>query len=337
MKISEILKYVNGTADGDLDKEINNVAKIETAKEDEITFISNPLYQKYFLTTKAGAVLVREDFEYKEKPKNLTVIKVSDPYLAFLDLIELFSKEEDVYSGVSDKCFIGEQCEIPEDVYIGNFTSIGNRVKIGSGTKIYSNCTIENDVEIGNNCIIYPNVSIYYKCKIGNCVIIHSGVVIGSDGFGFAKQQDNTYKKIPHRGIVVIEDNVEIGSNTTIDRATIGETRICKGVKLDNQIQIAHNVHIGENTVIAAQVGISGSVKIGKRCMIGGQSGFVGHITICDDVIIGASVGVSKSITKPGVYIGYRGKPYYKALKEEAAIKHLPELIELIKKYQKEK
>lgn len=332
MKISEILKYINGNPEGDIEKEINNVAKIENAKEDEITFISNPLYQKYFSTTKAGAVLVREDFEYKEKPENLTVIRVSDPYLAFLELIELFSKEEDNYIGISDNCYIGEQCDIPDDVYIGNFTSIGKRVKIGSGTKIYSNCTIENDVEIGSNCIIYPNVSIYHKCKIGDCVIIHSGVVIGSDGFGFAKQQDNTYKKIPHKGIVVIEDNVEIGSNTTIDRATIGETRICKGVKLDNQIQIAHNVYIGENTVIAGQVGISGSVKIGKRCMIGGQSGFVGHITICDDVIIGASVGISKSITKPGIYIGYRGKPYYKALKEEAAIKQLPELIEKLKK-----
>lgn len=337
MKISEILKHIDGIADGDIDKEINNVAKIETAKGDEITFISNPLYEKYFITTKAGAVLVREDFEYKEKPENLTVIKVADPYLAFVELIEIFSKEEDDYSGISDNCYIGEQSDIPEDVYIGNFTSIGKRVKIGKGTKIYSNCTIENDVEIGENCIIYPNVSIYHKCKIGNCVIIHSGVVIGSDGFGFAKQTDNTYKKISHKGIVVIEDNVEIGSNTTIDRATIGETRICKGVKLDNQIQIAHNVYIGENTVIAGQVGISGSVKIGKRCMIGGQSGFVGHITICDDVIIGASVGVSKSITKPGIYIGYRVKPYQKSLKEEASLKELPVLIEKIKKLLKDK
>ncbi len=337
MKILEILKHINGIADGDIDKEINNVAKIENAKEDEITFISNPLYKKYFSNTKAGAILVREDFEYKEKPENLTVIRVSDPYLAFLELIELFSKEEDEYIGISENSFIGEQCQIGEDVYIGNFTSIGKRVKIGKGSKIYSNCTVENDVEIGDNCIIYPNVSIYNKCKIGNCVIIHSGVVIGSDGFGFAKQEDGTYKKIPHKGIVVIEDNVEIGSNTTIDRATIGETRICKGVKLDNQIQVAHNVYIGENTVIAGQVGISGSVKIGKRCMIGGKTGFVGHITICDDVIIGATVGVAKSITKPGIYMGYRCKPYRIALKEEAALSQLPELIEYLKKFQKEK
>jgi UDP-3-O-[3-hydroxymyristoyl] glucosamine N-acyltransferase len=221
---------------------------------------------------------------------------------------------------------------MPEDIYIGNFVSIGKNCKFGENTKIFSNCTIENGVSIGNNCIIYPNVVIYQNCKIGNNVIIHSGTVIGSDGFGFAPQEKGEYKKIPHKGIVVIEDDVEIGSNCCIDRATIGETKICKGVKLDNQIQIAHNVTIEQDTVIAAQSGIAGSTKIGKRVKMGGNSGIVGHLTICDDVTIGAMVGVSKSITSGGIYTGYRAKPIKDDLKREARINKLEILEERIKK-----
>ncbi|MCI0474201.1 MAG: UDP-3-O-(3-hydroxymyristoyl)glucosamine N-acyltransferase, partial [Ignavibacteria bacterium] len=207
----------------------------------------------------------------------------------------------------------------------------GSGCRIGDKTLIYSNTTIGNNVEIGTNCIIYGNVTVYDGCRLGDNVIIHSNAVIGSDGFGFAKDADGKFKKIPQNGIVVLENDVEIGSSTTIDRATIGETRICRGVKLDNQIQVAHNVIIGEDTVIAAQAGISGSTKIGKRCMIGGQSGLVGHITICDDVIIGAAVGVSKSIDKPGVYLGYRGKPMRESLREDAMLKELPALRDRIK------
>ncbi|MBN1634674.1 MAG: UDP-3-O-(3-hydroxymyristoyl)glucosamine N-acyltransferase [Ignavibacteria bacterium] len=331
MKISEIVKIVDGILCGNSDLEINAVGKIETASEGDITFISNPAYEKYFETTKAGAVLVSENFVPRTEREDITVIKVRDPYRSFLDLIEIFNKEEEDFSGISDFCSIGDDPEIADDVHIGNYTSIGKIVKIGSKSKIYPNCSIGNNVEIGNNCIIYPNVSIYNGCKIGNNVIIHSGTVIGSDGFGFAKQEDGTYKKIPQRGIVLIEDDVEIGSNCTIDRATIGETKICKGVKLDNQIMVAHNVEIGENTVIAAQTGIAGSTKIGKRCMIGGKAGIGGHLRICDDVTLGAAIGLVKSITKPGMYMGYRAKPMREFLHEEANIKRIPRIEEEIK------
>ena len=202
---------------------------------------------------------------------------------------------------------------------------------MGDNTAIFPNCTIGKNVTIGNNVIIYPNVTVYNGSVIGNNVIIHSGTVIGSDGFGQARQPDGTYKKIPQVGIVVIEDDVEIGACTTIDRATIGETRICKGVKLDNQIQIAHNVTIGEHTVIAAQAGIAGSTKIGKRCMIGGKAGIAGHIEIGDDVILGAASNTTKSILKPGVYMGYRAKPMRDFLKEEANVNSIPDLKSKIK------
>lgn len=331
MKAQEIAKIVDGILCGSPEVEINNVGKIETASADEITFISNPAYEKFFETTKAGAVLVSENFVPRAERDDITVIKVRDPYLSFLDLIEIFNKEEDDFSGISDFCSIGDDPEIADDVFIGNYTSIGKFARIGSKSRIHSNCSIGNNVEIGSNCIIYPNVTIYNGCKLGNNVIIHSGTVIGSDGFGFAKQENGTYKKIPQRGIVLIEDDVEIGSNCSIDRATIGETRICRGVKLDNQIQIAHNVEIGEDTVIAAQSGIAGSTKIGKRCMLGGKAGIGGHLNICDDVILGASIGLVKSITKPGMYMGYRAKPMREFLHEEANVKKIPKLENEIK------
>lgn len=327
MNVKKIAEILNGTTEGSGRAEISGVGKIETASGDEITFISNPLYSKYFNSTKAGAVIVSNDFEIKKKRDDITVIRVDDPYISFLKLLEIFEKENgEDKSGVSEFAFIESETVIPESVYVGNFVYIGKNCRIGNNSKIFHNCTLYNDVTIGDNCIVYSNVTIYKGCKIGNNVIIHSGTVIGSDGFGFAKQEDGHYKKIPQTGIAVIEDNVEIGSNCCIDRATIGETKICKGVKLDNQIQIAHNVEIGEDTVIAAQAGISGSTKIGKRCMIGGQAGLVGHINICDEVIIGASVGVTKSIDKPGVYTGYRAKPMKESILTDISIKNLNKL-----------
>ena len=336
MKLSEIAEMINGKTEGNTEIEITGVGKIESAGKTQITFISNPLYEKYFQTTNAGAIIVSNDFRIRVKRKDITVLRVDDPYLSFLKLLEEFETEtEDEISGISDNSFIDDGTEIPDNVYIGNFVSIGKDCRIGENTKIHSNSVIDNFSEIGSNCKIYPNVTIYRECKIGNNVIIHSGTVIGSDGFGFVKQNDGTYKKIPQTGKVVIEDNVEIGSNCSIDRATIGETKICKGVKLDNQIQIAHNVEIGEDTVIAAQVGIAGSTKIGKRCIIAGQSGIVGHITICDDVVIGASVGVSKSITVPGTYIGYRAKPMRESLVMDVNIKNLGKFEARIKELEK--
>ncbi|MGB9697474.1 MAG: UDP-3-O-(3-hydroxymyristoyl)glucosamine N-acyltransferase [Ignavibacteria bacterium] len=334
MKVVDIAKYVSGNLESyGLNPDIVRAGKIESAAPDEITFISNPLYEKYFKTTQAGAILVSNEFKLPEQRTDVAIIRVRDPYLAFVSLLELFEKDKtSELTGISSNCHIGNNSVIGDDVYIEDFVFIGNDVKIGNQTKIYANTTIGDNVIIGNNCVIYSNVSIYKGCRIGNNVIIHSGTVIGSDGFGFAKQEDGTYRKIPQTGIVVIDNDVEIGSNCTIDRATIGETRLCRGVKLDNQIQIAHNVFIDEDTVIAAQVGIAGSTKIGKRCMIGGQSGIVGHLTICDDVIIGASVGVSKSIDKPGLYTGYRAKPASVDLKREALINQLEDLRDKINK-----
>jgi UDP-3-O-[3-hydroxymyristoyl] glucosamine N-acyltransferase len=332
MKTKEIAKYLDGELIGNGDIEILNVGKIETAEKDEITFISNPLYEKYFFVTKAGAILVSKTFDIKDKKSDATVIKVRDPYLAFVSLLELFNKDESGNEyGISDNCIIGNNPVISEKVFIDDFVKIGDNCKIGEGTKISAGCFLGNGVSIGKNCVLGNNVVIHKECMLGDNVSVHSGTIVGSDGFGYAKNEDGSFKKILQKGIVVIEDNVEIGSNCTIDRATIGETRICKGVKMDNQIQIAHNVCIGEDTVIVAQVGISGTTKIGKRCMIGGQAGIVGHITICDDVIIGAAVGVSKSITKPGMYTGYRAKPFKEELKQEASIKYIEKIREDLK------
>lgn len=335
MKLSEIADIVNGRTEGNAEIEITGVGKIETASSTEITFISNPLYEKYYDSTNAGAIIVSNEFIIRKKRKDISLLRVEDPYLSFLKLLEEFERDSNELTGISGNSFIDEGTEIFEDIYIGNFASIGKNCVIGSNTKIYSNTVIENNVSIGDNCRIYPNVTIYKECKIGNNVTIHAGTVIGSDGFGYARQNDGSYKKIPQTGIVLIEDNVEIGANCTIDRATLGETKICKGVKLDNQIQVAHNVIIGEDTAIAAQVGIAGSAKIGKRCMIGGQSGIVGHITICDDVIIGASVGVSKSIAEPGVYLGYRARPKKESLIMDINIRNLSKLEARIKELEK--
>lgn len=334
MKVKEIAKYVNGEYNGNSGTDILNVGKIETAGKNEISFISNPLYEKFFSSTNAGAVLVSKTFEIKVNRSDISIIRVQDPYLAFVSLLELFNKDETAdESGISDNCLIGNNTKLGDKVYIDDFVKVGDKCKIGDCTKILAGCIIANGVSIGKNCIIDHNVVIHKDCILGNNVHIHSGTIIGSDGFGYAKNEDGSYKKILQTGNVVIEDNVEIGSNCTIDRATLGETRICKGVKMDNQIQIAHNVYIGEDTVIVAQVGISGTTKVGKRCIIGGQAGLVGHITICDDVIIGAAVGVSKSITKPGMYTGYRAKPFKEELRQEASIKYIEKLREEIKQF----
>ncbi|MCX6165652.1 MAG: UDP-3-O-(3-hydroxymyristoyl)glucosamine N-acyltransferase, partial [Ignavibacteriae bacterium] len=263
MKVKEIAKYVDGEYIGNSETDIINVGKIESARKNEISFISNPLYEKFFPSTNAGAILVSKTFEIKENRNDLCVIRVQDPYLAFVSLLELFNKDEttDEY-GISDNCLIGNNTKLGDKVYIDDFVKVGDKCKIGDCTKIFAGSKIANGVSIGKNCVIDYNVVIHKDCILGDNVHIHSGTVIGSDGFGFAKNENGSFKKILQNGIVVIEDNVEIGSNCTIDRATLGETRICKGVKMDNQIQIAHNVYIGEDTVIVAQVGISGTTQV---------------------------------------------------------------------------
>ncbi|MGH2574760.1 MAG: UDP-3-O-(3-hydroxymyristoyl)glucosamine N-acyltransferase [Ignavibacteria bacterium] len=333
MKLSEIAGLLKGELLGNPELEIKNIGKIENAKSDEITFIANPLYEKYFYTTKAAAVIVSKNFtplnSGNSLKKKISLIKVDDPYLSFLNLLKIISPDAQLQSvGINKSAVISDTAEISDgDVSIGAHCYIGEKCKIGRRVKILPSSVLLSEVLVGDDVLIYPNVTIYNGCKIGNRVIIHSGTVIGCDGFGQAKNPDGSYQKIPQKGIVVIEDDVEIGSNCSIDRATIGETRISKGVKLDNQIQIAHNVFIGENTVIAAHVGIAGSTKVGKNCMLGGKVGIVGHIEICDDVIITAASNVSKSITKPGTYSGYRAQPIKKELKKEALLRNLEKLL----------
>lgn len=329
MKLSEVAKLIDGELSGNGDLEITGIGKIESAREDEVTFISNPIYERYFGGTSAGAVVVSRKFNpanyQRLEDREIPIIKVDDPYLAFLDLLDNFMPQTELQKvGIHETAVISDSADISDqEVRIGAHCFVGEKVKIGSRVSILPNTVILAGVQIDDDVLIYPNVNVYTGCRIGKRVIIHSGTTIGSDGFGQAKNADGTFQKIPQKGIVVIEDDVEIGSNCTIDRATIGETLIRKGVKLDNMIQIAHNVEIGENTVIAAQSGIAGSTKIGKNCMIGGKVGIVGHISICDGVILTAATNVSKSITKPGMYSGYRAQPMRDELKQEAFIRNL--------------
>ncbi|MBX7045807.1 MAG: UDP-3-O-(3-hydroxymyristoyl)glucosamine N-acyltransferase [Ignavibacteria bacterium] len=332
MKLSEIAKILNVEIDRSKDIDIKKISKIESSSEGDISFIANPQYEKYYDTTKASALIVNKDFNPLNQRNDVILLRTDDSYNSFVKILTEFSHSAIIEKeGISAKASVGKNFTAGKKIFIDDFVCIGENCSIGDNVKIFSNCSIGDNVKIAEGTVIYSNVTVYENCEIGKNNIIHSGTIIGSDGFGQARQKDGSFKKIPQIGHVVTEENVEIGSNCSIDRATIGETRICKGVKLDNQIQIAHNVIIGENTVIAAQTGIAGSTKIGKRCMIGGQAGIVGHIEICDDVIIGASVGVSKSITKPGVYLGYRAKPQAEELKEEVRIRNLEKLEKRIK------
>lgn len=328
MKLKDAAELLNGDLEGDGKTEVVNIAKIEEAGPDEITFIANPVYERFFNSANAGAVIVSRNFKVPHdniSTRKIPLIRVDDPYLAFVHLLDIFSPKTELQKiGIHSSAVVEDSAFISDsEVRIGANCFIGEKVKIGNRVSILPNCVLLSNVEIGDDVLIYPNVTIYQGCKIGSKVIIHSGTVIGSDGFGQAKNADGSFQKIPQKGIVVIEDDVEIGSNCSIDRATMGETIIRRGVKLDNQLQIAHNVEIGRDTVIAAHTGIAGSTKIGKNCMIGGKVGIVGHITICDNVIITAATNVSKSITKPGLYSGYRAQPQMDELRQEVALRNL--------------
>jgi len=327
VKLADIAKFLNCELIGNEDVEIKRVAEIQSAVDGDITFIANPKYEKFFDTTKASAVIVGKNFA--KRRDDLSILLVDDPYFAFVKVLKLLNPPVELLPpGIHPTAVVSESAVLGKNVRIGANAVIGERVRIGNNTTIMPGVVIGDDVEIGNDVLIYPNVTIYHKCKIGNRVIIHSGTVIGSDGFGFAPRPDGSYEKIPQVGIVVIEDDVEIGSNCSIDRATLGETVIKRGAKLDNLIQIAHNVVIGENTVIAAQTGIAGSTKIGRNCVLAGQVGIVGHIEIADRTTIAAQSGVSKSITEPGkVYFGYPAREHSVALRIEGAIRQLPDLI----------
>ncbi len=291
----DIATFLGGEIEGDENITVYKVSKIEEGEPGALAFLANPKYENYIYSTKASVVLVNKSFVPKNSIK-ATLIKVDDAYQAFASLLELYiNAKSKSKSGIEQPCFIHENAVIEDDIYVGAFAYISKNVRIGRNVKLYPQTYLGENVIVGDNCILYSGVKIYDDCIIGNECILHSGVVIGADGFGFAPQDDGTYKKIPQIGNVILEDNVEIGANTTVDCSTMGSTIIRKGVKLDNLIQIAHNCEIGDNTVMAAQTGIAGSTKIGKNCKLAGQSGVGGHLTIGDNVTIGAQAGVLKS------------------------------------------
>lgn len=323
----EIAKILNGTIEGNPKQKVNKLSKIEEGEMGSLTFLANPKYNPYIYTTKASIVITNKDFKAEQKI-NCTLIRVENAYTAFAQLLEMYNKiKHDIY-GISKHASISESTTIGKDAYIGDFVFIGKNVKIGDKVKIYPQTFIGNNVKIGDNTIIFSGVKIYDDTVIGNNCTVHAGVVIGSDGFGFAPQNDKHYKKVAQIGNVVIEDYVEIGSNTCIDKATLGSTIIRKGVKLDNLIQIAHNVEIGENTVIAAQTGISGSTKIGKNCLIGGQVGIVGHIEIADGVMIEGQSGIQSSIKQKGLIV--QGSPAFEIKKYRKSYVHFKNLHEIV-------
>lgn len=333
--VRELSKIVNGDVDGDNDLIVNGFSPIEEAREGSLSFISNPKYNSYLYKTKAAAVLVKKDF-IPEKNKYPTLIKVSDVYSTLSILLERFNHKNLEKKGIEPTAFISETATIGKEVYVGAFAYIGENVRIGDNVKIFPQSYIGENCTIGDNTIIYPGVKIYHNCIVGENCILHAGCVVGGDGFGFAPQMNGSYKKMPQTGNVVIERNVEIGANTTIDRATIQSTVIREGVKLDNLIQIAHNVEIGRNTVIAAQSGISGSTKIGENCVIGGQVGIVGHVTIADKTQIGAQSGISNSIIDIGKkWFGSPAMPHKEAMKAEVIKKNLPSLYKRIEELEK--
>jgi len=300
---SKIADFLQGSLEGDADVTVTQFAKIEEATKGTLTFLANPAYTSYIYTTNASIVLVREDF-VPEKPIGSTLIRVKDPYGALARLLELYKGNIPEKTGISQLAFISPTAEVGENAYIGEFAYIGDKVKMGKNVKVYPHCYIGDNVHIGDDTILYSGVRIYEQSQIGRDCTLHANAVIGADGFGFAPQTDNNYKKVAQIGNVVIEDNVEIGAGTTIDRATLGSTIIRKGVKLDNLIQIGHNVVVGENTVMAAQCGVAGSSKIGKNCMIGGQVGISGHLTIGDNVKMAAQCGVPSNVKDGQIIMG---------------------------------
>jgi len=327
----QIADQINGTIVGDRDVDIFNISKIEEGTKGSLTFLANPKYTEFIYSTNASAAIVAEDFEPTEKI-NTTLIKVKDPYSSFTTILELFNKEITSKKGISEFTVIDKNAIISDSSYIGSFTTIGKDSKISDNCIIENQVFIGNNVEIGEGTRIYPGVKILDDTKIGKNCIIHSSCSIGSDGFGFAQNDDGSYKKIPQTGNVIIGDNVEIGSNSTIDRATLGSTIIHKGVKLDNQIQIAHNVEIGENTAIAAQSGIAGSTKIGRNCMIGGQVGIIGHLKIGDNVKIQAQAGVTSDIKSDSRVTGTPAISHMNYNKSYIHFKNLPEIVKKIDK-----
>jgi UDP-3-O-[3-hydroxymyristoyl] glucosamine N-acyltransferase len=329
---SQIALLINGKVDGDPNVAVASFGKIEEAINGQLAFLANPKYEEHLYTTAASIIIVNETQEIKQAI-SATLIRVPDAYTAFAALL---SKYQEIVAqqmtGIQEPVYISKSATLGEKIFVGAFAYIGENVKVGNNTKIFPGSFLGDDVKVGDNVVLHPGVKIYHHCVIGNNVTIHAGSVIGSDGFGFAPQADGSFKKVPQIGNVVVEDFVEIGANATIDRATIGSTFIKSGAKLDNLIQIAHNVEVGNNTVIAAQAGVSGSTKIGNNVMIGGQAGIVGHLQIADGSKINAQSGVSKSIKTPNTAVtGSPAFDYTSALRSQAVSRKLPEIEKRLK------
>lgn len=320
----QIANVIGGRVEGNKDAKVHTFAKIEEGTEDAISFLSNPKYTHYLYNTKSSIVIVNEDVEL-EKDVDATLIRVPNAYESIAKLLQIYEASKPKKTGVAPQAYIAPSAKLGNNCYVGPFAYVGEGAEIGDGCQIYPHAVVGDNVKVGSNCIFYPNTTIYQGCKIGNNVTIHAGSVIGADGFGFAPGA-NGYDKIPQIGIVVIEDNVEIGANTCVDRSTMGATVIHKGVKLDNLVQVAHNVEIGENTVMSAQVGIAGSTKVGSWCMFGGQVGLAGHITIGDKTFLGAQSGVPGSLKGGEELIGTPPMNPRQYFKSQAIFRRLPDM-----------
>ena len=322
----EISDIINGTIEGDPNVAVFQLSKIEEAQDGSLSFLANPKYEHYLYSSKASIIIINQN-QLVNRQVNATLIRVKNAYTAFSVLLEMYNKLRFNKEGIEDPAYIHPSARIGKNVYIGAFAYIGPDAVIGDNCKIYPHCYIGDNVQIGDNVLLYSGVKVYFDCVIGNNTILHSGAVIGSDGFGFAPQEDGSYQKVSQIGNVIIEEDVEVGANTTIDRATLGSTRIHKGVKLDNLIQVAHNVEVGENTVIAAQSGVSGSTKIGKNVTLGGQVGIAGHISIASGSQVQAQSGINRTIEKEGKkWAGTPAASYAAQMRMQVTFQRLPEL-----------
>lgn len=334
---AQIAQLIQGKIEGKADATVDGFGKIEAAGPQQMAFLANLKYEEYLYTTQAAIVIINESLILKQ-PVIATLIRVADAYTAFATLLDMYQQmQTQQLSGIQQPSYIDASATVGEQVFVGAFAYIGKAATIGKGAKIFPQVFIGDGVTIGEGSILHPGVKVYHQCTIGKGVIIHAGTVIGSDGFGFAPQADGSLKKVPHTGNVVIEDEVEVGANTTIDRATMGSTVIKKGAKIDNLVQIAHNVEVGNNTAIAAQTAISGSTHLGNNIIIGGQVGIVGHLQIADGTRINGQSGVIKSIKQPGTAI--TGSPAYEytaALRSQATARHLPEMEKRLKALEKQ-
>ena len=333
----QIASFVGGEVEGNPNASVTTFAKIEEGVPGALSFLANPQYEQYIYNTKSSVVLVNKDFQLKSTVET-TLVRVDNAYESVAKLLTLYESMKQKKTGVSDKAYISPSAKIGEDCYVAPFAYIGDNVVVGNGTTIHPNAVICDNASVGEDCIIYPHVTIYHDCKIGNRVILHAGAVIGADGFGFAPTA-NGYDKIPQIGIVTIEDDVEIGANTCVDRSTMGTTIVRKGVKLDNLVQIAHNVDVGSHTVMSAQVGVAGSCKIGEWCMLGGQVGVAGHITVGDRTYAGAQSGIPGGrMIKNGncTVMGYPAIEQKNFARSAAVYKNLPELVAQVNELKKE-